>query len=179
MRVKKSSYLFLIILSTINRIEFSLNNLISSSSRNISAISLVEVNQAIIAWSFNKNLNTLLNLFLLQENHKKYSTEIVLAVVLDVARFSRRKGQIKKSFEVLEQVSITTPISELCFEHVRSLDKRISKEGRDTCDVVRHLYEMDLSHVLSSIFSHLSPEDLCKFAQVKKKSIFNHPCVGV
>jgi len=85
-----------------------------------------------------------------------------------VERFSRRKGQIKKKFEVLEQVSITTPISELCFEHVRSLDKRISKEGRDTCDVVRHLYEMDLSHVLSSIFSHLSPEDLCKFAQVSQ-----------
>jgi len=87
---------------------------------------------------------------------------------VDVERFTRRKAQMKKSFEVLEQVSITTPIPEHCYNVLHNVDKRISKEGRDTCDVVRHLSEMNLSHVLSSIFSHLASEDLCKFAQVSQ-----------
>eukprot|EP00092_Neocalanus_flemingeri_P101957 GFUD01130381.1.p1 GENE.GFUD01130381.1~~GFUD01130381.1.p1 ORF type:complete len:481 (-),score=90.13 GFUD01130381.1:442-1884(-) len=43
-----------------------------------------------------------------------------------------------------------------------------SKEGRETCDIVRHLYERNISHVLGSIYKCLSPKDLCKVAQVSQ-----------
>lgn len=44
----------------------------------------------------------------------------------------------------------------------------ISKEGRETCDLLRHLYEKNISGVLANIFSYLSPEDLCRVAQVSQ-----------
>ena len=43
---------------------------------------------------------------------------------------------------------------------------RMSKEGRDSLDIVRLLCEMDLSHVTATIYSYLQPEDLCKVSQV-------------
>jgi len=44
----------------------------------------------------------------------------------------------------------------------------ISKEGRETCDFLRHFYEKNISGVLSHIFTYLSPEDLCRVAQVSQ-----------
>lgn len=43
---------------------------------------------------------------------------------------------------------------------------RGSREGQEVCDFVRHLSQMELSHVLTAIFSHLSASDLCRVAQV-------------
>jgi len=48
------------------------------------------------------------------------------------------------------------------------LSTLISKEGRETCDLLRHLYEKNISGVLANIFSYLSPEDLCRVAQVSQ-----------
>jgi len=42
----------------------------------------------------------------------------------------------------------------------------ISKEGRDQCDIIRFLFEKNLVHVLSIVFQHLHPEDLCQVSQV-------------
>lgn len=44
----------------------------------------------------------------------------------------------------------------------------VSKEGRETCDFLRHFYEKNISGVLSNIFTYLSPEDLCRVAQVSQ-----------
>ena len=51
-------------------------------------------------------------------------------------------------------------------DSLRSL-ARVSKEGRDSLDVVRLLCERDLSHVTANIYSYLQPEDLCRVSQVK------------
>jgi len=44
----------------------------------------------------------------------------------------------------------------------------VSKEGRETCDFLRYFYEKNISGVLSNIFTYLSPEDLCRVAQVSQ-----------
>ena len=43
---------------------------------------------------------------------------------------------------------------------------RPSREGKENYDILRHLAEMGLGHVLSQLYSHLSSADLCKVAQV-------------
>jgi len=48
----------------------------------------------------------------------------------------------------------------------RAAPERPSREGRENYDIIRHLAEMGLSHVLSQVYSHLSSADLCKVAQV-------------
>jgi len=44
----------------------------------------------------------------------------------------------------------------------------VSKEGRETCDILRHLYERNISHVLCIIFNYLAPGDLCQVSQVSQ-----------
>ena len=41
-----------------------------------------------------------------------------------------------------------------------------SKEGRENCDILRYIYEKNISHVLGIIYSCLAPKDLCQVAQV-------------
>ena len=41
-----------------------------------------------------------------------------------------------------------------------------SKEGRETCNILRYIYEKNISHVLGIIYSCLAPKDLCQVAQV-------------
>jgi len=48
----------------------------------------------------------------------------------------------------------------------RKFPIQVSKEGRETCDVVRHLYERNID--LGLIFTFLSAENLCKVAQVSQ-----------
>ena len=48
----------------------------------------------------------------------------------------------------------------------RAAPERPSREGRENYDIIRHLAEMGLGHVLSQLYSHLSSADLCKVAQV-------------
>jgi len=43
-----------------------------------------------------------------------------------------------------------------------------SKEGREFCDIVRFLYERNLSHVLGNIFKYLAGRDLCMFTQASQ-----------
>jgi len=43
-----------------------------------------------------------------------------------------------------------------------------SKEGRENCDILRHLYERNISGVLGIIFKYLTPTDLCKVSQVSQ-----------
>jgi len=43
-----------------------------------------------------------------------------------------------------------------------------TKEGRSTCDLLRYLYERNMSVVLNGIFKCLSPEDLCRVSQVSQ-----------
>jgi hypothetical protein len=42
----------------------------------------------------------------------------------------------------------------------------VSKEGRETCDILRYLYERNISEVLGNVFKYLAPRDLCRVAQV-------------
>jgi len=44
----------------------------------------------------------------------------------------------------------------------------VSKEGRETCDFLRHFYERNISGVLCNIFQYLPPDDLCRVAQVSQ-----------
>lgn len=44
----------------------------------------------------------------------------------------------------------------------------VSKEGRETCDILRYLYERNISEVLGNVFKHLAPRDLCRVAQVSQ-----------
>jgi len=48
----------------------------------------------------------------------------------------------------------------------RKFPIQVSKEGRETCDIVRHLYERNID--LGYIFTFLSPGDLCKVATVSQ-----------
>jgi len=44
----------------------------------------------------------------------------------------------------------------------------VSKEGRETCDILRYLYERNISEVLGNVFKYLAPRDLCRVAQVSQ-----------
>jgi len=44
----------------------------------------------------------------------------------------------------------------------------VSKEGRETCDMVRYFFEKNMSVVLNNIFKCLAPEDLCSVSQVSQ-----------
>jgi hypothetical protein len=58
------------------------------------------------------------------------------------------------------------------FHPARSLhsvsSRTISREGREHCDLLRHLYHRNLSHILGSIFTYLKPNDLCNISQVSQ-----------
>ena len=43
---------------------------------------------------------------------------------------------------------------------------RSSKEGKEALDIIKNLVEMNLSHVIGTILSYSSGEDLCKITQV-------------
>lgn len=63
--------------------------------------------------------------------------------VPDIAKFTSKKGLLKPP-------------------------SLFSKEGRSTCDLLRHFYEKNMSVVLNSIFKCLAPEDLCRVSQVSQ-----------
>ena len=51
-------------------------------------------------------------------------------------------------------------------KNARKFPVQVSKEGRETCDIVRYLYERNID--LGFIFTFLSADDLCKVAQVSQ-----------
>ena len=53
----------------------------------------------------------------------------------------------------------------------------VSKEGRETCDFLRHFYERNISGVLCNIFQYLPPDDLCRVAQVRNKNSLYEKCL--
>jgi len=53
-------------------------------------------------------------------------------------------------------------------KQVLLLSRDPCREGRETVDVMRHLYEKDLVFILDTIFQYLAPSDLCSLAQVSQ-----------
>ena len=55
---------------------------------------------------------------------------------------------------------------------------RVTREGQETCDMLRHLSEMNMWSVVANIFSFLEPQDLCRVSQVNdllfKNTYFIH-----
>lgn len=80
---------------------------------------------------------------------------------LNVSKEEEREGRDDK-FSVPDFEKYT------CKKNLLRPPTLISKEGRETCDLLRHLYEKNISGVLANIFSYLSPEDLCRVAQVSQ-----------
>jgi len=80
---------------------------------------------------------------------------------LNVSKEEEREGRDDK-FSVPDFEKYT------CKKNLLRPPTLISKEGRETCDLLRHLYEKNISEVLANIFSYLSPEDLCRVAQVSQ-----------
>jgi len=53
-------------------------------------------------------------------------------------------------------------------KQVLVLSRDPCREGRETVDVMRHLYEKDLVFILDKIYQYLAPSDLCSLAQASQ-----------
>ena len=81
------------------------------------------------------------NLYIDQEADKLLADNKNRFSVPDLEKYNSRKNLVKSSIHV-------------------------SKEGRETCDILRYLYERNISEVLGNVFKYLAPRDLCRVAQV-------------
>jgi len=75
-------------------------------------------------------------------------------------RRSPRQQPRKPDTEQSSSKSLTTLPS---LSHIR-----LSKEGRERCDIVRGLFEMNNWHTLGHLFKYLSSAELCKVSQVSQ-----------
>ena len=89
----------------------------------------------------------------------------------DVERLARLKNiNFNKNLHEAEHTV------EVCHSASR-VELMISREGKETLDIIKNLAVMNLSHVIEEILIYSSGEDLCKIVQVKKQ--INHKTLNV